>query len=183
MPTKLNVKIDKGIMPRSGALNKPLVLFLDDGVIANLDWGDKQSFSIQAGRHTNTLKTRQGGMFNTLSFEAVDGDAITLYGFFDRENHQLSLLNMAEVSSTETQSITRNRRSSTGQRIVTSSTGICAGLGMVIGAFGFNILNFTTRGAIPGGYIGTIMGICIGIFVGAFIGLIIGLGIRAIYPK
>jgi hypothetical protein len=182
MSIRLDVIIDKGLMPRHGVLNKPLNLLLDNRIIADIDWGDKRSFEISAGKHTLTLKPKTGGTSNTLDFEASDGETITINSFLDMENGKLSLINMAEISPADSLLKRRKKQVVTGKKIISVSAGVCAGLGLCVGIIAPFIPNIT-RGIFQFDYIVGCSGGFIGFIIGGALGAAIGIVINALRRK
>jgi hypothetical protein len=174
MSTKLNVKIDKGIMVKGPKYRKPFTVLLDNDALGDINWGEQRSFMIPAGTHNLTLKYRPIEMWYTMDFQANGGGTVFIEGYMDREKGKFILLNKTDGTTSDNQTggpsteyiqeITKKQQDAMDQRIL----GGCA----TAGAFMFVLLNFITRGLVPGGFIGG--------FIGAVVGGVIGAGINAL---
>jgi hypothetical protein len=177
MSTKLNVKIDKGIMVKGPKYRKPFIILLDNNALGDINWGEQRSFMIPAGTHTLTLKYRPVEMWYTLDFQASEAGTVFIESYMDREKGKFILLNRTDGTTSDNQTggpntkyiqeITKKQQAAMDQRIL----GGCA----TAGAFTFVLLNFITQGFVPGGFIGG--------FIGAVVGGLIGSGINALRRK
>ena len=77
MPGKISIHVDKGMMPRSGILHKPLWVLLDSAVLGDIGWGHTKAYEIPAGKHSIAIQNKRSKTtFTPLEFEATDGETM-----------------------------------------------------------------------------------------------------------
>jgi len=158
MSTTVEIKIEKGMMPRHGLLNKPLQIKLDDQIIEAADWGDLRTYTITPGVHTLTVIMKNKNISMPKQFSASDGDSVKLFCFIDRTQGVLSVIDLAEADAVEIAAKLGKTASHDKERIIS----VCA----FLGAMTFVILNILTNGAVPGGFIGGAIGALVGTLFG-----------------
>ena len=177
MPITLNIIIDKGMMPRSGLLNKQFRILVDNEKIGETSWGEKRRFALPAGKHTLTLQYKRADFAYHLDFEAGEAETVTIRGTLDPKQGGFFLYNLADGTMAANTSAdgspvdlpTRLHKVRAANEEML--TGVCASVGAVV----FVVLNFATHGVVPGGFLGG----CIGGGLGA----VVGMGINALRRK
>jgi hypothetical protein len=174
MSTKLNVKINKGIMVKGPKYRKPFIVLLDNNALGDINWGEQRSYTIPTGTHNLTLKYRPVEMSHTMDFQASEGGTVFIESYMDREKGKFILINKSDGTTSDNQTdepsaeyiqaITKKQQDAMDQKIL----GGCATAGAIM----FVLLNFITRGVVPGGFIGG--------FIGAAVGGVIGAGINGL---
>jgi hypothetical protein len=59
MAGKIHIHVDKGMMPRSGILHKPLWVLLDNAVIGDIGWGHTKDYEVPAGAHSIAVQNKR----------------------------------------------------------------------------------------------------------------------------
>ena len=175
MTARLNIRIDRGGMPRSGILNKKFDLLLDEKKIGALGWGEKRSFHIPAGNHKLTLFHRRLKISYCLDINTEEGGTVDIDSFMNMKGGGLTIFNRADGTSsalpgsgsTSSEELVKIRKAASEELIL----GACASAGAIL----FVILNFVTGGLIPGGFLGG--------FLGAALGAALGAGINTLRRK
>lgn len=172
MTARLNIRIDRGGMPRSGILNKQFDLFLDDTALAYLGWGETRSFNIPAGKHTLTLKYRRFDVYYRLPIMAVEGQTVEIDSIMDTKKGGFTLFNRADGLSSNSPgsgSTPHEELVKKGQAFGDEMTiGVCASACAIL----FVVLNILTGGQVPGGFLGGA--------IGGGLGALAGMGINAL---
>lgn len=161
MSTTVEIKIEKGVMPRHGLLNQPLQINLDDQIIKDADWGDRRSYGITPGKHVLTVILKNKGITAPMAFSASKGDSVKLFCYIDRTKGELTVIDLADPNSAEITANLGKKASHDNERIIS----VCA----FVGALAFIVLNILTNGAVPGGLIGGAIGGGIGALIGILI--------------
>jgi hypothetical protein len=158
MSTTVEIKIEKGSMPRHGLLNQPLQINLDDQIIKDADWGDHRTYGITPGKHVLTVILKNKGISAPMAFSASEGDSVKLFCYIDRTKGGLTVIDLADSNSAEIIADLGKKASHDNERIIS----VCA----FVGALAFVVLNILTNGAVPGGFIGGAIGGGVGALVG-----------------
>jgi hypothetical protein len=94
MPSRIVLRIHKGIMPKSGLLNKPLDIFIDNVKVKDIGWGQKAVMDVAAGRHDLAVSAKLGGSTaNSVSIHALDGETVRISCYFDVGGTGFKLVN------------------------------------------------------------------------------------------
>jgi hypothetical protein len=174
MTFQLNLKIEKGVMPRYGIMYKPLTIVLDNVNLRDIGWGEKASFVVPPGTHTLVLVAKAGGQSNPLMVAANDGDLINVIGFLDTKKGGLYLYNegdkntleilrqdaLAKVNIPEHVKEVNEKNKAANEWTIS----VCAAVGAGIVYFIHG-----TIGILPGGFAGAAIGAGVGVAVGLLI--------------
>jgi hypothetical protein len=84
MPGQISIHIDKGMMPRSGVLHRPLWILFDNAVLGDIGWGHTKTFEIPPGKHSIALQNKRSKTaFTALEFEAINGESTNINCLMD----------------------------------------------------------------------------------------------------
>ena len=100
MSIKVNLRVLRGIMPRSGVLHNPLHIFVDDNIVEDIGWGRKTTLTLPAGKHSIYVADKKGYRpYNLLTIDAADGATVNLFCYLDTQNGQLTTINKADTAA------------------------------------------------------------------------------------
>lgn len=172
MTAKLNIRVDRSGMPRSGVLNKPFDLLLDEKPLGALGWGEKQSYSIPAGNHKVALRYKRFDIYYRVDINAKEGETVELDSRMDTRKGGFNLINRMDGKSSDlpgSGSTPFEEQVKIGKAYREKLTiGFCASIGLAT----FFVLNLMTGGIVPGGFVGG--------FIGGVLGALAGMGINAL---
>jgi hypothetical protein len=178
MTFQLNLKIEKGVMPRYGIMYKPLTIVLDNTNLRDIGWGEKASFLVPPGTHELILAAKAGGQSNTLTVAANEGEMVSVIGFLDTNKGGLYLYNEGDKNTLEivrqdafakanipehVKEVNEKNRAANEWTI-----SVCAAVGAGIVYFLHG-----TIGILPGGFAGAAIGAGAGVVVGVLINALI----------
>jgi hypothetical protein len=93
MDARIVLRVDAGIMPKSGRNRKPLNVYMDGMIIGDIGWGQTAQYNVSPGTHEISVILKLGGPAVGLAVDARDGETALVRCYFDMGGEGLALVN------------------------------------------------------------------------------------------